>query len=205
MGLFPRTIDFFKFFELQAEQLEAAAKIIDQIDSGSNMKKESSKMKKVEHAADNITHEIFSSLNQTFITPLDREDITSLAGHMDDVIDELDRSINRLSIYKIDPIPREINQYFQLISRSIFEISKAIKELRHHKNRAKLLKHCEITNFIENEADELHRITLARLFEDEKDAIKIIKLKEIYDSLENVTDRAEDAANVLEAIVIKNS
>ena len=204
MRLFPHNVDFFKLFDAQAEQLQNAVRVFRALEKDGNLLKQARKLKRIEHDADSATHEIIRTLNQTFITPIDREDITLLASHLDDIVDELDRAISRLCIYEIDPLPKEIFRYGYLAEKAILEVVRAIREMRSSKNQAKVLKHCEIANAIENKSDEWHRRTLAQLFSYEKDPIKIMKLREIYEALENVTDRCEDAANVLETIVIKN-
>src|SRR3990167_8875366 len=108
-SFFPKNIDFFKLFERQADELDKAVKLLNSIKKGDgDFKKNAAKIKQIEHNADEITHEIIRNLNQTFITPIDREDITMLTSQLDNVIDELDRAINRIYIYRIKPINKEI-------------------------------------------------------------------------------------------------
>lgn len=204
MRIFPRNIDFFKLFDAQAVELYNSVKLIKSLKADSDIEKKSKQMKKIEQKADDITHEIIKGLNLTFITPIDREDISMLAGQLDNVIDELERAINRLFIYKIKPIPKEIFLYIDLVEEAISEVAKGIKELSNPKYQKKLLEHCEMVNVIENKADELHRKTLGKLFAEEKDPIQIIKMREIYESFEGVSDFCEAVANDLETIVIKN-
>lgn len=204
MQLFPRSIDFFNLFDEQVVELQKAIKVFADYEDDDNAKKQMLKMKKIEHAADEITHRIIRTLNQTFITPIDREDIAMLAGYLDDIIDVMDMAMARLYIYKIEKAPAEVFQYVHLAEKAVSEVAKAIKALAKRKSQNEVLKYAELINFIENEADELHRKTLADLFEKEKDPIKIMKIKEIYEILEHITDRCEDTANVLETIVVKN-
>lgn len=204
MRIFPRNIDFFKLFDADVTELKNSVKLIQSLKKNSNITEKAKQMKKIEHKADDITHEIYKSLNLTFITPIDREDISMLTGQIDNVIDELEMAINRLDIYSISPIPKEIFEYIKLVEETILEVISGIQELSHPKNQKKLLQHCENVNMIENKADELHRTTLGKLFNEEKDPIMIMKLREIYDAFENVSDRCEDVANALETIVIKN-
>jgi predicted phosphate transport protein (TIGR00153 family) len=204
MQIFPKNIDFFKLFEEQVAELQKAVKVFSDYEAEDNIKKQSIRIKKIEHAADEITHKIIKTLNQTFITPIDREDITSLASHLDDIVDVMDMAMSRLYIYKIDVAPREIFQYAHLAEKAISEIAKGVRALSNKKGLNEVLKHTEFVNFIENQADEYHRKTLENLFENEKDPIMIIKMKEIYELLERITDRCEDAANSLETIVVKN-
>ena len=204
MGLFPKTEDFFLLFEKQAKELKEASKLVNVIEHNGDIKKHAHKMKQIEHEADDITHLIIKKINSTFITPFDREDIAYLASSMDDVIDELERAINRIYIYDIDPQKKEFCHYYRIINKVIDQVVKGLCELRNKKCQDKLLKHSEIINLLENQADDIHRDTLKSLFIEEKDPIMIIKLREIYESLEAVSDRCEDVANCLETLVIKS-
>ena len=205
LRIFPKNIDFFALFEKQADILHEAVIIIRTLEKGADIKKTAIAMKKVEHKADDCTHEIIKNLNMTFITPIDREDITSLASHIDDVVDELEHAINRIDIYHIKPIPKVIYEYLKLIDQQLKVVSDCICNMRQSKKMAQVLKYCEEANNLENKMDELHRKTLAELFQKEKNAIKIMKIREIYDTLESVTDRGEDVANNVEAILVKNA
>ncbi len=205
MQIFPKNIDFFKLFEEQVAELQKAVRIFRDLEENNDVKRQAIRIKKIEHSADEITHKIIMTLNQTFITPIDREDIASLASHLDDIVDVMDMAIHRMYIYRMEPIPKDTFLYLHLSEKAITEIAKGIKALSHKKGENEVLKHCEFVNFIENEADDHHRKTLEKLFNEEKDAIELIKKKEIYELLESITDRCEDVANTLETIVIKNS
>ena len=204
MQLFPKTTDFFALFDEQATKLQKAVKVFHDLEEDGDTKKHTIRIKKIEHEADEITHEIINKLNTTFITPIDREDIAALSGHLDDIIDVMDMAICRLKIYKIDPIPKTVFRYLHMSEKAIKEVIHGIKELRNGKNHSQLLKHCEFVNFIENETDEMHRHTLEELFDNEGDPIYILKMREIYETLEHITDRCEDAANAMETIAVKN-
>jgi len=205
MRLFPESVNFFELFDRQSVLLQKSIKILNDLEENHDgIKKQAIRIKKIEHEADEIIHEILNKLNKTFITPLDREDIATLAGHLDDIIDVMDMAVSRISIYRINPIPSPVFKYLHLAEKAINQVASSVKELKNGKDRAKLLKHCEFVNFIENEADELHRGTLEELFVHEKDPITIIKMREIYEALEHITDRCEDAANAMETIVVKN-
>jgi len=204
MRFFPKNIEFFDLFVEQSEFLSKSIKLLRDLEDDNDIKKRARNIKEIEHEADLVVQKIIINLNKTFITPIDREDIALLACRIDDILDELEKAINRIYIYKINPNETEVFQYFNLIAKIMTEIIKAIKELKNNKNKEDVLKHCEIVNLLENQADDLNRHTLTKLMNEEKDAIKIIKLKEIYETLENVTDRSEDVANVLETIIIKN-
>lgn len=205
MQFFPKNIDFFRLFERQTEQLANANQILQSIDGGGQLPEAAKKMHAIEEAADQVTHEIFRTLNQTFITPIDREDIVVLASRLDDIIDVMDRALNRMVLYHVKSDTREISQYIHLLDKIIGEVRKAVPELKKsQKGHVHILKHCEIINFIENEIDEHNRHTIGELVNGEHDPVEIIKLKEIYETLERVADRCEDVANALETIVIKN-
>ncbi|MEK7460638.1 MAG: DUF47 family protein [Patescibacteria group bacterium] len=205
MQFFPKNYDFFELFSQQVVQLGAAVDLLHDLENGRDRREVARAMKDVEHAADRVTHEIFNRLNQTFITPIEREDIILLATATDDIIDTIDRTTNRIALYKIDPTTRTLTQYLHLIDKAVKEVSQALHELKKaNKGYSNILKHCEIINFIENQVDEHNHQVLADLFENEKNPIELIKLKEIYEQLEDVADRCEDVANALEAIVIKN-
>ena len=205
MQFFPKNIDFFRLFERQTEQLDAANQILQLLDGPDSLAKTAKAMHAVEEAADQVTHEIFRTLNQTFITPIDREDIVVLASRLDDIIDAMDRALSRMQLYHIQSDTREIALYVQLLDKIIHEVMKAVPELGNGaKGQTHILKHCEIINFIENEIDEHNRHTIGELVNGDADPVQIIKLKEIYETLESVADRCEDVANALETIVIKN-
>ena len=207
MRIFPHNYDFFKLFARQADELISAVKVIRKLERNADIETVDQcarRVKKIEHNADEITHEIIKTLNKTFITPIDREDITVLVSHMDNVVDEMERAINRISIYKISPVPPAVWQYIRIADESISEIAKGINEMSNSRHRQEVLQYAENINRLENKTDDLHRHTLTQLFLTEKDPITIIKLREIYEALENVTDRCEDVANSLETIVVKN-
>lgn len=205
MQFFPKNYNFFELFDQQVAQLGAATQLLHDLEQGRDRRELARAMKEIEHAADKVTHEIFNRLNQTFITPIEREDIIQLATALDDIIDTIDRTTNRIALYEVDPTTRDLTQYLHLIDKAVKEVSEAIHALQKAgKGYQTVLKHCEIINFIENQVDEHNHQMLADLFHKERDPIQLIKLKEIYEHLEDVADRCEDVANVLEAIVIKN-
>lgn len=204
MGLFPKNIDFFKLFDAQVDEFENIIKIVRALKKDDDVKKHSKSLKKIEHRVDEATHNVIRTLNQTFITPIDREDIKLLADQLDNIVDELDRAVCRMYIYKINPLPAVIHKYGAFIEKALIEVSGAVKKMKNKKSLDLVLKHLEKINYIENRTDVLHRRTLKYLFEEEKDPIMIVKLREIYESLENVVDCCEDVSNVLETIIVKN-
>lgn len=204
MRFFPKNYNFFKLFDQQASYLYDTVKVLRDLEEKKDAVRAARKIKKIENNADEVTHEIIKTLNKTFITPIEREDIALLAGNIDDVIDGITKALNRLHIYQINPIPEEVYKYNDLIDEGISEIAHAIKEMSNPRKRQEVLGHCTAINHIENKADEIHRATLSKLMNNSTDAILVIKLKEIYDSLEKVSDYCENVANTIETIMIKN-
>jgi predicted phosphate transport protein (TIGR00153 family) len=163
------------------------------------------KIQEIEHKADSITHEIFTELNRTFVTPLDREDIHTLASVMDDVMDLIDGSANRFFLYKIKKNSPAIQKLTDVIYQSTLELQKGVILITDSRRNEELQKILLTVNQYENDADEIFNQAIADLFETESDAIELIKTKEVLVTLETATDKCEDVANVLESIMIKNA
>jgi uncharacterized protein len=205
MQFFPRNVDFFKLFDKQVEQIQLASDCLKKLNSKKKVEEVALDIQAIEHEADTITHEVFHNLNQTFITPIDREDIIFLASRLDDIIDAIYRTIGRMDLYQISPNTREISEYIHLLTKAIDEVIKATRSIHNpSKNQHDIIKHSEIINFVENQVDELTTRAIGDLVNNSKDAIMVIKLKEIFEGFESVADRCEDVANVLETIVVKN-
>jgi len=195
-----------KFFELLAElstSLTAGARLLRAIlEDPQDLEKRVEQMQAIEHEGDRATHAIIAKLNTSFITPFDREDIHRLASSLDDVLDFVNAAAVRLVMYKIAQPPVAAAELARLIVLQAEELAIGVSLLE--KNNG-VLKHCEEINRLEDEADKVSRKAIAVLFENEKDPIQLIKTKELYEVLEYATDKAEDAANVLEAIVLKSA
>jgi uncharacterized protein len=159
-------------------------------------------LKTIENRADEMTHTILTKLNQSFITPFDREDIHRLASSLDDVLDYVDAAGERLVVYKISAPPSAASELAGIIVRQCEVLEKAVGLLE--KNSG-MLDYLVEVNRLENQADEIARRAIGKLFEKEKDPISLIKLKELYEVLEMATDKAEEAANVLETVVLKST
>jgi uncharacterized protein len=159
-------------------------------------------IRRIEHVGDEMTHSIMRKLNQTFITPFDREDLYKLASSLDDVLDFLNASGARIVMYRITNPPPEAGVLARLILAQSEELAKAVSLLERNGD---VLVHCVEINRLENEADQVSRAAIARLFDHEKDPITLIKTKELLEFLETATDRAEDVADVLETVVLKNA
>jgi uncharacterized protein len=194
---------FFELFdELSGYLIEGAKLLRGILEDPKDLRMRVEQVQAVEHKGDRATHAIITKLNQSFITPFDREDIHRLVSSLDDVLDFTNAAANRLVMYKINEPPPAAAELATLIVLQAEELARGVSLLE--KNGA-VLKHCDEVNRLEDEADHVSRRAIAALFEDEKDPIQIIKLKELYEVLEVATDKAEDAANVLEAIVVKSA
>lgn len=162
------------------------------------------KIKDWERKGDKLTHLILDELSQTFITPFDREDINSLASCMDDVIDGINSCAKRISIYNPRSIPESGKELSRLIQEEASYIGKAMDELESfRKNPAPLREYCSKLHDIENHADDVYEFFITKLFEEEKDCIELIKIKEIMHELEKTTDAAEQVGKILKNLIIK--
>jgi predicted phosphate transport protein (TIGR00153 family) len=159
----------------------------------------------MEHIGDDITHQIYLELSKNFITPFDREDIHQLATAIDDVADYIHGSANRMLLYKVDIITEPIQKLAELILQAVTDLDKAVRELRNLKNIRAIADSCVRINSIENQADYVFDRAVGDLFAYEKDAVQLIKYKEVLAALETATDMCEDAANVLESILVKHA
>ncbi len=199
--LIPREEKFFDLFEQQAANIVAASRALEElILDYPNAKAKYQQIRDLEHQGDTLTHEVVKKLNTTFITPIDREDIYALAGRLDDVLDLIDAVADRLLLYRITGPTAGCADMAKVIVKTAEETDRAVRCLR--TLSPLYLKHCIEVNRLENAADRLLRDLLAGLF-DGSDAIEIIKWKEIYETMEAVTDRCEDVVNVIEGIILK--
>ena len=201
--LMPRETKFFEIFENMASNVTEGARVLLQIlQTFENVEGGVQRIKEIEHRGDDMTHAVMTKLNQTFITPFDREDIHRLASSLDDVLDFVNAAGQRLVLYKTRRAPGPAAELARLIIRQSEELTKAVSLLEKNKH---VLEHCVEINRLEDEADSVCREAIANLFENEKDPIELIKMKELFEVLEMATDKAEDAANVLEAVVLKSA
>ena len=170
----------------------------------SDLKNEDSleKIRSIEKEADELTRDIFSELNQTFITPLDREDMQRIASKIDDVIDFTDGIAARLSSYQILDLPPYSLEMTQELAKATKEVEYMVSKLQNFKNPKDMIEHCRNTSDIEHKVDDLYRDAIKELFTS-TDAINIIKLKDIYETIETASDRCVDVADVIEDIVLK--
>ncbi|MBI4811054.1 MAG: DUF47 domain-containing protein [Ignavibacteriales bacterium] len=205
--LLPKDDKFYNYFEQSTKNLLKAAELIKQLPNTTETQKQLvvRQIEDVEHRGDAITHEIFAELNKTFITPIDREDIHILASALDDILDNINGSAARFLLYKITDCPPIMSKLIDILYASINELHRGIGLVRELDKPDLLREVLKKVNEYENEADAMFEMAVADLFENEKDPIKIIKLKEIYVGLETATDKCEDAANVLEGLLIKHA
>lgn len=203
MRLIPREQKFFTMFAKVAANLtEGATLLQDILKNPSGDPGRIGQLQEIEHRGDEMTHAVIRMLNQTFITPFDREDIHRLSSSLDDVLDFVNAAAVRMTLYRIENPTQVAADLAGLIVRQSQELSKAVSLLD---DNQQLLEHCVEVNRLENEADRVSRRAIAELFEREKDPIQLIKMKELYEVLETATDKAEDAANVLEAVALKSA
>jgi predicted phosphate transport protein (TIGR00153 family) len=198
----PREVRFFDLFEQQSQYIIKAAQLLRElVHNFADARAKAHAVKEVEHQGDQVTHEIVRKLNTTFITPLDREDIHDLATRLDDVLDFIEAAAERLVVYRIKEPTSPSRAMAEVIVQMTHSMDRAIKCLR--TMDPGFHEHAVEVNRLENTADNLLRDSLAALFEEQADPIEVIKWKEIYETMETVTDRCEDVVNVIEGIILK--
>ncbi len=201
--LIPRDNTFFDLFSQMSENLIAGARVMVELFTDyKDVDAKISEIRRIERTGDELTHSVFTRLNQTFITPFDREDIHQLASSLDDVLDFLNAASARITMYRITNPPPAALDLARLILLQAQELHRALPLLRKNHD---IMTHCVEINRLENEADVVSRAAIGQLFDQEKDPINLIKIKELIEVLELATDKAEDVANVLESVVLKNS
>jgi len=201
----PQDKAFFDLFDEMAKTVVSAADLlVEFVENFENVKEQCHRMKQLEHRGDDITHQIYEQLNQTFITPLEPEEISRLASAMDDILDYIDGSTQQMYSYGITETDDSMVQLAKLIQLSVIEIEKAIAGIRSIKDPGLIEERCIEVNRLENIADTVLGHAIMDLFKT-NDAITIIKLKDIYENLEVATDKCEDVANVLSDIAIRHT
>jgi predicted phosphate transport protein (TIGR00153 family) len=206
MGLLPRDPSYFDDFEEQGRKtVEGCRAFVTLIEDPARADVHARTVKEFEEACDSITHRVVEKLHRTFITPLDRNDIYRLMTKMDDIMDHVEAAAERMSLYDIRTSTKEVADLSRVLVASAERVLEAVSGLRDLKHPQVILEKCIEINRLENEADALLRGTLAKLFREERDAITIIKWKEIYELLETATDRCEDVANIIEGVVLEHS
>ena len=203
-SLIPRSEHFFDDFVGLSEEIRSGARLLKQMMSSDppDMSKADA-IKDVEHNCDGRTRGIIDSVNRTFVTPLDREDIHALAISLDDVMDAIDAAAAVTRLYKIDRIRPGARRLADIVCESMDRITEALGALE--KRRGGVLEIAARVNQLEREADRVHQDAIVALFDEERDPITVIKWKEIFDFLEEATDRCEDVANVVEGVLVKHA
>jgi predicted phosphate transport protein (TIGR00153 family) len=204
MRLLPREEKFYHLFLKQVGMIsEAARLLLDGTRNGnSRLTVAAAEISTLEHAADEVIHEIFTRLNQTFITPIDPEDIHNISSALDDVLDGIEDTAHRLVSYRIDPVPPQMVTLAEIVAGCAGALTSAFSALE---KNGPIMDHCIEINRLENEGDRIGRGAVVDLFENEKNPITLIKLKEVYEFFEDTIDSCEDVADVLQNVVVKNS
>ena len=201
----PQDKVFFDLFDRMAETVVTAADLlVEFVENFENVKEQCYRMKQLEHQGDDITHQIYEQLNRTFITPLEPEEISRLASALDDILDYIDGTVQQMYGYGITETDDSMVELAKLIQLSVIEIEKAVNSIRSIKDPGLIEERCIEVNRLENIADNVLGHAIMDLFKT-KDAITIIKLKDIYENLEIATDKCEDVANVLSDIAIRHT
>lgn len=206
MKIFPKETDFFTIFEkAAANATHAATLLVGIMEHFSNLDSWAREVYELEQEGDVYTHDIMRKLNKTFVTPIDREDIHALASTLDDIVDLIWGAADRLTVFKLKESTKWAITMAKDLLTTVEFVEKAIKKLK-EKNYAHIQEYCIEINKLENRLDRAFRDALGHLFDEmQEDPILVIKWKEIYEHLENASDKCEDVANILEAIVLKNA
>jgi predicted phosphate transport protein (TIGR00153 family) len=204
MRLLPREEKFYQLFLKQVEIIsEASRLLLDGVRAGNaRMAGAATDINVMEHRGDEVIHEVFTRLNQTFITPIDPEDIHSISAALDDVLDGIEDTSHRLVSYRINPIPSTMVTLAEIVATCCKALMSAFEALE---KSGPIMEHCIEINRLENEADRIGRSAVADLFDKETDPITLIKLKEVYEFFETTVDYCEDVADLLQNVVVKNS
>ncbi|MFC0773999.1 DUF47 domain-containing protein [Terrimonas alba] len=204
----PKNKIFFELFEKMAENGATMASKLKDVVAEPDFDKRASlitRIEDLEHANDELTHNVFTELGRNFITPFDREDIHYLATSLDDVADYIYASAKKINFYRVNPNDMGMQKMAELIEQGALQVRNAVLELRDMKNMRKITEALVKVNSIENQADDVFDMSIERLFATEPDAKEVIKKREIYQVMEIATDKCEDASNVIESIIIKYS
>jgi uncharacterized protein Yka (UPF0111/DUF47 family) len=204
--LIPQEYAFFDYFDSAASHAVTASKLLLKLtENYGDADPIARELDAVEHACDDIAHTTMDHLNKSFVTPLDREDIHAIILRIDDVVDLTNAAANRMAFFGIErPTPHAINMAKQIV-RGCEKLVEAVHGMRSSKYYDQVLSDCVALHEVENAADDILHYSLAELFKSEKDPIQVIKWKDIYETMEKVTDRLEDVANVMQGVIVKMS
>ncbi len=204
----PKDKIFYQLFESVVEVLVKMGNKLKEVVNEPDFEKRAKLIQEIEdmeHINDDFTHQIFTELGKNFITPFDREDIHYLASALDDIADYIYAAAKKINFYRVNPDDIGIKKFADIIPLGCDAVYKAVTELRNMKNMRKITDALVVINSIENQGDDIFDMSIERLFATEADAKEVIKKREIYQVMEIVTDKCEDAANVIESIIVKYS
>jgi len=202
----PKNRIFYELFESIANNAEKMGGLLKDVIEEPDFDKRASiinKIEDLEHTNDELTHNVFTELGRNFITPFDREDIHYLATSLDDIADYVYAAAKKINFYRVNPNDTGMQKFAELIQQAVIQVRIAVTELRNMKNMRNITEALVKINSIENQADDIFDFSIERLFDTEPDAKEVIKKREIYQVMEIITDKCEDASNVIESIIIK--
>ncbi|HBF13052.1 MAG TPA: DUF47 domain-containing protein [Deltaproteobacteria bacterium] len=206
LRLFPKTHDFFLYFNQLAVNISAGSRLLCQMIAKKEQRVDLLKeLKDCERKGDRITHEIINLVRETFLTPFDRSDMHNLVVRMDDILDSIYHIGNRLTRYDVDAIPDELVALADLVLASSDQVALAVKDLSHPKKFQDVLKHCVEIKSLEKKADITLNAAIELIFNNGSDAFQLIKLKELSEKLEATTDQCKNVANIIEGIILKHA
>ncbi|MGA2331471.1 MAG: DUF47 family protein [Syntrophales bacterium] len=206
MRMIPKEEKFFDLFDELVNKIEEGGELfLDMVEHYEYSEPKIVKLKELEHEADVITHKTYEKMHKTFLTPIDREDIYALVNKMDSILDMIEASAARMFLYKVKVPAKEIIEQAKILNTSIKKVKQIVHSMRNMKNAKMIIDACVEINTLENEGDIIMRMTMTRLFEQEKDPIELIKWKEIFERIEEAIDVCEDVANIVEGIVLKHA
>jgi uncharacterized protein len=201
-SLAPREERFFEMFDTSVDVVLKGARLCnDLLQDFTDVERKAKVLKEIELEGDQNTHRIMEALNRSFVTPIDRDDIFALNSGLDDILDFMEALASRLMLFKITEITPEMKEFGKLLLMATEQIAQAVHNMKHID---RLLPFCREIKNLENLGDDLSRKVISDLFENEKDPIQLIKMKELYGRMESTMDKCEDLANTIESIVIKN-
>jgi len=206
MRLFPKQENFFDYFEELANKIEEGGRLfLEMTENHDYSESKVARLKEIEHEADIITHRTYEKMHTTFLTPIDREDIYALVNKMDSIMDVIEATAIRIHLYKVKKIDDQIIKQAKILNEAITKVKGIIHAMRNMKNSKMILDGCVEINTLENAGDVVLRTIMANLFENEKDAIELVKWKDIFQLLEEGIDVCEDVSNIVEGIVLKHA
>jgi predicted phosphate transport protein (TIGR00153 family) len=205
-AILPKKTEFFDLFSKHAALTVEGAKLLQALLGDlRNVEEQAKKIKMVESDADKVAHQSIEMLHRSFITPIERGDIHRIVSRIDDILDYVEAASQRIWLYEIKEATPEAKEMARVLVRSAEAVKGAVDMLHNLKDPETIRASCIEINRLENECDTLLRLATARLFKEERDPLMVIKWKEIYENIEDATDRCEDVANVIEGVVIENA